>query len=156
MQTTKRAPDRKKLRREYLQRKGQEYAITGVLGTTMIPALMGFTVCVLMPFYAWSLSVGSGYGELDPTLFIFLVILGVSGSIYFGRMLWLCWRGAKQSIQTARGLDYVPPVTPDAFPADEILVRGAEEPLVQQSEVLLRAAKEREASTEELLRASLE
>jgi hypothetical protein len=53
----------------------------------------------------------------------------------------------------AKSLPYIPPVTPDTLPPDEILVRGSEEPPVAQSEVLLRAAKAtQEAAKEELLR----
>jgi hypothetical protein len=52
---------------------------------------------------------------------------------------------------------YSPPVTPDTFPANEILVRGSEEPPVAQSEILLRAAqKGEETPKEELLRVSQE
>ncbi len=53
----------------------------------------------------------------------------------------------------AKSNPYVPPVTPDTLPADEILVRGSEEPPVAQSEVLLRAAhRGKETPKEEWLR----
>jgi hypothetical protein len=54
-------------------------------------------------------------------------------------------------------LPYLPLENADALPADEILVRGSEEPAIVQSEVLLRAAKQgQETSKEELLRVSQE
>ena len=52
-------------------------------------------------------------------------------------------------------VSYIPPVTPDTLPADEILVRGSAVPRVTQSEVLLRAAKESETPKEDLLRLTI-
>jgi hypothetical protein len=49
-------------------------------------------------------------------------------------------------------IPYVPPVTPDTLPADEILVRGSEEPVAVQSEVLLRSAQGQDTPKEELLK----
>jgi hypothetical protein len=54
----------------------------------------------------------------------------------------------------AAKLPYVPPVTPDILPAEEILVRAADVPPVAQSTILLRAAQGQETPKEELLRVS--
>jgi hypothetical protein len=52
-------------------------------------------------------------------------------------------------------IPYVQPVTINTLPAEEVLVRGSEEPIQEQSTSLLRAAGERdEFPVEELLRAS--
>ncbi len=60
----------------------------------------------------------------------------------------------RRDFRAAKQIPYVPPVTPDTLPADEILVRGSKEPPIAQSAVLLRAAKEQETPKKELLRIS--
>jgi hypothetical protein len=54
--------------------------------------------------------------------------------------------------ELVKSLTYVPPVTAETLPAEEILVRGSEEPPGVQSEVLLRGALGHETPQEELLR----
>ena len=56
----------------------------------------------------------------------------------------------------AAKLRYVPPVTADTLPANEILIRSSEEPPVAQSEVLMRAAQGQETPKEELVRMAKE
>jgi hypothetical protein len=60
----------------------------------------------------------------------------------------------RRAAQTAR-IPYVPPVTPNTLPADEILVRSSTLSEVPQSEILLRATHAtQETPPEELLRVS--
>jgi hypothetical protein len=65
---------------------------------------------------------------------------------------WLEARKARRIAQRA----YVPPVTSETLSADEILVRGSQEPAIAQKEVLLRTAHVQETAPEELLRISQE
>ncbi len=152
----KQVPDRKKLRREYVTRKSKEYAVAGALGTGIIPALIGLMICtagLVFPIYWMCYPMQPDAPDRTTTVVIF--IGGVLGVLYFGCFTWLCWRGMKQSIQSARELPYIPPVTAGTLPADEILIRGSEEPPVAQSEVLLRAAQpEQNVQAEALLRAT--
>jgi hypothetical protein len=69
-------------------------------------------------------------------IFIVCIVMIVSGDV----------------IKQTTDLHYAPPITPDTLPADEILVRGSDEPSVVQSQVLLRAAKEQTRQDEQLLR----
>ena len=66
--------------------------------------------------------------------------------------------GFCKGIRRARraNIAYIPPVRPDILPADEFLVRAADEPPVAQSGILLRAAQGIETPNEELLRAGQE
>jgi hypothetical protein len=61
----------------------------------------------------------------------------------------------RQARKARAALSYVPPVPPDTFPAEEVLVRGAEEPQAE-SETLVRAAMPttEETPAEQLLRSS--
>ncbi len=59
-----------------------------------------------------------------------------------------------KDMKKAKQVPYVPPVIANTLPAEEILVRAADEPPVAQSAVLLRAAKGVETPKDELLRVS--
>ena len=68
-----------------------------------------------------------------------------------GLISWLASTVADRG-RAEQQVPYVPPVTPNTLPANEILVRGAEEPPVARSKMLLRAAQGgHETATEELL-----
>ena len=70
----------------------------------------------------------------------------------FGLAFWACASSARQIHQAAKRLPYAPPVIADTLPAEEVLVRGSEEPLQEQSNVLLRCADgDRGARERELL-----
>jgi len=58
----------------------------------------------------------------------------------------MCWRTYKEVLaarERARLITMSQPVTADTLPAEEVLLRGAKEPIQEQSTVLLRAAEER-------------
>jgi len=62
---------------------------------------------------------------------------------------------ALQAHQEARRIPYVPPVTAKALPAEEVLVRGSEEPAQEQGKVLLRGTEgSTDTGEQELLRSS--
>jgi hypothetical protein len=48
----------------------------------------------------------------------------------------------------------IPPITPDTLPADEILLRGAQEPSAPNETLLRAGVKSEETKAEELLRSS--
>jgi hypothetical protein len=64
-------------------------------------------------------------------------------------------RSIRKARQEAKQLPYVPPVTANTLPAEEVLVRGSEEPTQEQGKVLLRGADGSAGTGEqELLRSS--
>jgi hypothetical protein len=127
----KQVPDRKKLRREYLRRKAIAYGIGG-----LVPVL---SLIFGLWLYHSDLNAITRHG------FLFCVLL-----VYF------VWIAVKVSREAIKGVPYVPPIVTGTLPADEILVRGSDQPPVAQSEVLVRAANEQETPKEELLRVSQE
>jgi hypothetical protein len=158
----KRAPDRKKLRREYLKKKGVAYLSLTLHSLVFVPA---FVFAVVF----WLMAIGmAGYGVyalmtvahghpyqdnvlwLTPAAFFFFSALALCPSLYA-----LATFNEIKDAKKAACLPYVPPVHPNALPADEILVRSSEAPMVAQGEVLLRAARETCAPQEELLRMSV-
>jgi hypothetical protein len=133
-------PDRKRLRREYLRKKRDHYQdlVAATFATAAgIVLTLGFVV------FTFALAASHMWG------FAFLCSLIACGAA--GATIWgACYIAAKTSVLTR--IPYVPPITADTLPADEVLVRGSEEPPIEQSEVLLRAAKGVETPKEELLR----
>jgi len=65
------------------------------------------------------------------------------------------YRSLRHAYREASQLPYVPPVTADTLPVEEVLVRGSEEPAQEQSQVLLRGTDgSAGAGEQELLRRS--
>jgi hypothetical protein len=126
----KQVPDRKKLRRAYVRRK---------VALFLLPPV-GFVIYSIL---AWLL-IGQHWHPVEfmcaATFLAFLLI----------------WFPIYRAATHGKKIPYVAPVTTSTLPADEILVRGSEEPPVAQSEVLLRAAQGDETPKEELLRARQE
>ncbi len=136
-----RVPDRKKQRREYLRQKGTAY-----LKTTSGGIVFVFTV-LLTPLLA-SAAIYSWVGWLlwwdrlaDPGSHwdIFAIVLTVL-AVISGLACYLSWSLMQHAIRSAARLSPVPPVTPNTLPAEEVLVRGSEEPQQAQSEMLVRPA----------------
>lgn len=72
-------------------------------------------------------------------------------------MIWIMVRAAHRAHREAKQLPYVPPVTADILPAEEVLVRGSAQPAQEQSKVLLRGTDSSAGTGEqELLRSSQE
>jgi hypothetical protein len=139
-------PDRKKLRRTYLQKKGLGFTLRALATGLIVPAcILGFlfTMCAVMV-----LSIpGALHDPGGPTA---LILFAMSSAA-----CWLVFAGCKWGIRTGRqmsNLPYVPPITPSTLPPEEILVRSAQEPS-SPSETLLRATMTgNETKAEELLR----
>ncbi len=143
----KQVQDRKKLRREYLEARRAFYVQMFQWLAVLLPfiVILMFLIYICfqntMQFPAFALL--EAFGGLF--CLVFVSVLGYALVTECGAI--------KREIDA---LPYAPPVTSDDLPADEILVRGSEEPPVVQSDVLLRAANEVEAPKDELLRVSQE
>jgi hypothetical protein len=123
------------MRREYLWKKGRGYGLSILSGILLIPFL------VLTALYA-----------------VLTITEHPFGCIFMAFFAWCtrcCWLGIKDSMKEA-DLPYVPPVTVNTLPAEEVLVRASVEPPMTQNEVLLRAAQRQETAKEELLRVAEE
>ncbi len=139
----KQVPDRKKLRREYLRKKVR-------YSTVIVLCLVG-TIC-FVPFVIQNTM--ESIRNFSPAS------LGISAFILQGGlMIWLGISAMRLHLHHARTqakkLTFVPPVTADTLPAEEILVRGSQEPPVVRSDILLRVPDEQNTLPEELLKASL-
>jgi hypothetical protein len=146
-------PDRRRLRQEYLRRKRQVVAKKMAYGLLCL-AMICLCLCLCLPtlIYVMRANLQFGFGDgLPAVLFttLIFIFLTVTFAVYFGDQY-------KEARKAAANVAFVPPVTPDTLPAEEILVRGAEEPLIQQSEILLRAAQAHTTPEDELLRVSQE
>ncbi len=149
-----RIQERKQQRQEYLKQKGKAYSIMAifstVLGLTIISGLVGIVYLALLilfdPKTASEQQVSSPLSKL-----IFLAFMAL---LAFGLYMALCCsvRDGRALRRQIAQLPYIPPVTPDTLPAEELLVRGAEEPKQAQSEVLVRPVMhEQETPSEQLL-----
>jgi hypothetical protein len=141
-------PDRKKLRQEYLKRKASAY-FKGTLGAALlVPSLLGFFFFAALTLVLYYVSQGRVTSPLFAAGVVTTTLTIISGVL----VPW-CWR-ARHEFRRASEIPFVPPVTADTLPADEILVRGSDEP-VAQSDVFLRAAQQgQETAKDELLRVS--
>jgi hypothetical protein len=149
--TAIRAPDRKKLRRDYLKQRVRAYAGAILCTWLFVPALL-VTLGLAMAAVSILIASGSdnpiGYG-------LGVIIFGILAccSAAAGLFAWSLWQEGIRFIKVEAALvPYAPPVNPDTMPAEEVLVRGSDEPPVAQSEILMRAADGAETPPEELLR----
>jgi hypothetical protein len=140
------APDRKKLRREYLRRKSVGTATAILNAVFFVPCLIMTIACLVVTIGRIVIYIKEAPDGVLPVSILSAVLTAI-----FARCTYSCWKGVEDGIASAQ-LPYVPPATPATLPADEILVRSSEEPPVSQSKVLLRAAKQQEIAPEELLR----
>jgi hypothetical protein len=145
-----RLPDRRKQRREYLKRKVvAQSKIQGgsllALGLLIAAIISGLFTCGYL-LYAYFLQEGTLL--LLALLFTVLAIVCGSGCRRISAFI-------EKASNEEMSIPYVPPVTPDTLSAEEVLVRGSQEPLQEQRTILLRAAVENaDRPEEELLRAA--
>jgi hypothetical protein len=130
---------RKKQRIEYLLAKG-----TALVSVSALKFAAGAVVLAMSCFLV-------AYNNLPPIAVIVL-------APFFFDVPYFLMRDGERVVtdleQKARSIPYVPPVSLDSLPAEEVLVRGAEPPAAM-SETLLRATVKDEATkAEELLRSS--
>jgi hypothetical protein len=139
--------DQKRLRGEYLLTKAEAYA-SGVLCIVLF--LATGAIALLCLYVAVRTFLPFLHGDTLGSVFVGAIVSETAA----GFSAWHLAKGI-EGAKVRATTTYVPPVTPDTLPLDEILVRGSEEPTIQ-SEVLLRAAKSEVTLKEELLRGSLE
>jgi hypothetical protein len=140
--------ERIKQRRRYLKRKGAAY--TKISLATFLVILLTPIIIVLPTLLVVDL-VLPGLLPITPA-YRAAGIIAVIGCI---ATIWYLLVTASRADRTLQQLPYVPPVTADTLPAEEILVRGSEEPTQEQSKVLLRGTKGSAGTGEqELLRSS--
>ena len=126
--------ERKKQRWEYLNQKGGAYATLGLITfATGFCALMTLTFVLTVAIFPPGIVVGLCFGVVTLRLTVLV----------------------RQAHRTVKQLPYVPPVTADTLPAEEVLVRGSQEPTLEQGKVLLRGIQSSPGAGEtELLRIS--
>ena len=127
-----------KQRRQYLKKKVWAYSLMASGSVIFGIAVFVASICYL----------GADIDRTDVQLEL------ASATQVFGLVAWLGWKTLKHGKQ-ALPLTYVAPVTADTLPAEEVLVRGSEEPAQKQSKVLLRGTdSSRGTGEQELLRSS--
>ena len=145
-----RVPDRQKQRREYLKKMAGAVG-RSVGGLLVLKSLwIGTVICILMTcallgYAVWTRDASIFVQSVACSLFVFV------GTWEYRRLQ----RSVAWMERRDKSIAYVPPFTPDTLPADEVLVRGSQEPIQEQSSVLLRGAGEKNDKPEQLLRATL-
>jgi len=127
--------NRKKLRREYLTNKGKAYS-----RAVLLP-LLAILLVVLIDVHL-------------PRSFTSVGFIGGAVAFAYSRIVRCSWRYSKRQVARAAQIPYVPPVTTDSLPAEEVLVRGATAPPASGKTLLRAAVKGEETKAEELLRNS--
>ncbi|HLK59999.1 MAG TPA: hypothetical protein VKU00_25795 [Chthonomonadaceae bacterium] len=121
-------------RRQYVKKKISSYVLV------VVSFLLGGAVLTGFSHFSYR-------GPIGPLLAVISAVLWSAAVAY-----------VRYSVKTARqvsNLPYVPPVTAENLPVEEVLMRGSAEPAAEQSKVLLRGTQSSEEITEnELLRGS--
>lgn len=130
-----------KRRSIYLARVAQAQMMAGI-GLTI--AILFGTITLLAAFVNFIIIPSGG---INPVAVIFLACVC---SITAGG-----WKLRQREARRARSIPYVPPVREQiaALPADEILVRGSDQPAAGQEELLRPGKYSYDVSSDELLRA---
>ncbi|HZT43960.1 MAG TPA: hypothetical protein VFA07_17470 [Chthonomonadaceae bacterium] len=142
--------ERIKKRREYIKRAGMAY--TQYSFAMLLVSVFAFlALCLIGLFIAYLSGNSRSMKPAGPFALIAVaavfVMVGVTTCVLVAL--------SDKVRQRAEQIPYVPPVTGDTFPAEEVLVRGSEEPAQEQSKVLLRGTDGSTGAGElELLRSS--
>jgi hypothetical protein len=145
-----RVPDRQKQRQEYLKKKAGacRKIFSGSVGFLCL-----FSIAFVFFVSACAALIRSWIGQ-SLLWFVYAIVLGL-WAWGMGYRCWDMYHFIKNVKEEQAAMAYSPPVTPNTLPAEEVLVRGSQEPTQEQSTVLLRAAGVgEEVPSEELLRAS--
>lgn len=140
-------PDRKKQRREYLKKKGKAYSALSLLSFVSLFMFLVMLFCGLLGFAF----LGNAFNmRLAPAILCSVVSFGVVAAAAYARKG--IQRDIEHTIHDLAKTRFVPPVTADTLPAEEVLVRGAEAPTATRETLLRPIRATQEAKTEELLR----
>jgi hypothetical protein len=133
-----RVPDRKKLRQEYLRKQAWVSTRLTLSCFSSLLFVMLFGICTMFALFGGTWAAYVIFGTL------------AFGCVYVMRVI------IRETDRAVKDYDipYVPPVTPSTLPAEEVLVRGAEEPNAPQETLLRATVKGEDTKTEELLRSS--
>lgn len=145
-----RALEQKKQRREYLKQRGYGYGKMAVAGIFMIPCILVAALLGLGALIALLISTGGGSADAFSSGMLALFVAGV-----FVVLTVMLWKTAQEG-RTEANIPYVPPVTADILPVEEVLVRGAEAPAATSATLLRPTTATQETKTEELLRVTQE
>lgn len=134
--------DAARKRREYLRSVAQAELAAGVALSVAVVFGLVSACSLFVALLLWSMGNATGI-----SLAIGLVLYAF---VSFGG-----WKYRQAYARKARSIPYVPPVAEQIanLPAEEILVRGAEEPTVTPEELLRATCAAAEVSSDELLRA---
>jgi hypothetical protein len=154
-QIVTRIPDRKKLRRDYVERKAGAYASGMVCSVMFVPCTLVAATFLVAAIGLFGCAIFHGLREEDFASYIWGAMGSVVGAGVFGVYARIFCVGIQEARKSAR-VPYVPPASAHTLPAEEVLVRASDAPLIVHSEVLLRAAQGQETPQEELLRVVIE
>jgi len=139
--------ERIRQRRLYLAKKGWAYT------KMSLNAVLAFPFALLVFVVLFLLGLDLIFGFHRHSFILICVVLADCVGVWFASRHW--FRSMKKAHQEALQLPFVPPVIPDTLPAEEVLVRGSEEPAQEQGKVLLRGTDGSGSTGEqELLRSS--
>jgi len=144
--------ERVKKRREYLTMKGAAYIGIAIGLAMIVDWVTKFIRAVTHLSLFWNhLITGRVHSHVFVLLFSMLIFLVGMTAVTI-----ICFGGVVRHLALkAKQLPYVPPVTADTLPAEEVLVRGSEQPTQEQGKVLLRGTDgSGGAGEQELLRSS--
>jgi hypothetical protein len=142
---------RQKQRQEYLEKKAE--LSYDIFYASLRLGLVIFITMVL-GYFAW---IAPRKSDIEETVWdicgrVIIALSAVGGMTYACPRL---FRSVVELKEQREEIPFVPPITTDTLPADEVLVRASEEPTQEQSAILLRAAGvSAEVPADELLRAS--
>jgi hypothetical protein len=126
----KQMPDRKRLRQDYVRKKGMAYlSVSSWRALSMACGVVTIGCGALMVLFLLNvLGLTLQLGLMSALLSLVAAILSLS------IQKWIV-RDRRKAEQDLANIPYIPPVTVDTLLADEILVRGAGQPTVEQSKV---------------------
>src|SRR5260370_33487923 len=115
-----RVPERQKKRREYLKKKAGAYVLI-MLAVFVCLALIvgGMPACGKLADLSMDSSRGWFWG-FSMTLAGIVVTIVIFLALYFGGQI------LTSSGEITKTIPYVPPITPNTLPAEEVLVRGSQ------------------------------
>lgn len=132
---------RVKQRRHYVQKKVMGYTGVSIMALVTIPYVLATLCLLLLPFF---------YPFQSGLEILCLAVL----LLYFGGVCLGCAYLTRMAYQTTKQIPYVPPVTTDTLPGEEVLLRGSQEPTQKQSQLLLKIPDNRSRpADQDLLRA---
>jgi hypothetical protein len=144
----KRLPDRRKLRRDYLWKAGQIYAKAIAAALLYVFIAGAVTITGLCLLYWMGIDMGHRQDDQPAWPIALFFLLVFSAAIWSQKRVEALVDQAKEQAEAA----HVPPVDTANLPDEEVLLRGSETNISQNTEELLRPANgNKETPVNELL-----